>query len=70
MFYFALLIALFFNFSFDNFFFFRKEDEKGIKKYFPKAKFTYIPDAGHWVHADKPQEFLKIIISFMQNSNS
>lgn len=48
----------------------RREDEEAIKKFFPKAKFTYIPDAGHWVHADKPQEFLNILMSFIQNSTS
>ena len=32
-----------------------------IRKYFPSAKFVYIDGAGHWVHADKPKEFIKIV---------
>ncbi|WP_420862439.1 alpha/beta fold hydrolase [Algirhabdus cladophorae] len=28
-----------------------------IKPLFPKAKFAKIPDAGHWLHAEKPREF-------------
>jgi len=32
-----------------------------IRKYFPSAKFVYIDGAGHWVHADKPKEFIKVV---------
>lgn len=32
---------------------------------FPTAKFEYIPDAGHWLHADKPNEFLKLVSQFL-----
>lgn len=28
-----------------------------IRSYFPAAKFAKIPDAGHWLHAEKPREF-------------
>ncbi|MEP3347831.1 MAG: alpha/beta fold hydrolase [Litoreibacter sp.] len=28
-----------------------------IKSLFPHAKFAKIPDAGHWLHAQKPREF-------------
>lgn len=28
-----------------------------IKALFPKARFARIPDAGHWLHAEKPREF-------------
>ncbi|MBI4945482.1 MAG: alpha/beta fold hydrolase [Bacteroidetes bacterium] len=33
-----------------------------IKKIFPNSEFKTIEDAGHWVHADKPEEFAKTII--------
>lgn len=35
-----------------------KRDDRGtIKALFPKAQFAKIPDAGHWLHAEKPREF-------------
>ncbi|GJQ78155.1 hypothetical protein Trydic_g2487 [Trypoxylus dichotomus] len=45
--------------------FLRKEDEVDTKRYFPEAKFHYIPGAGHVVHADKPKEFIKICVDFL-----
>ncbi|KAL0266382.1 UNVERIFIED_CONTAM: hypothetical protein PYX00_008934 [Menopon gallinae] len=48
----------------------RKEEESGIKKLFPNASFSYIPEAGHWVHAEKPEEFLKIVTTFLQESGN
>ncbi|KAK6642162.1 hypothetical protein RUM44_013885 [Polyplax serrata] len=44
-----------------------KEEEKEILKLFPRAHFTYIQDAGHWVHSEKPEEFLKLVNAFVQN---
>lgn len=44
------------------------EDHDKIKKLFPSACFTYINGANHWVHADKPGEFLKITINFINES--
>ncbi|XP_043528442.1 protein ABHD11-like isoform X2 [Frieseomelitta varia] len=41
------------------------EDHDKIKKLFPSASFIYINDADHWVHADKPTEFLKTTIDFI-----
>ncbi|XP_076629700.1 sn-1-specific diacylglycerol lipase ABHD11 [Colletes latitarsis] len=41
------------------------EDHNKIKKYFPSGQFIYINDANHWVHADKPTEFLKIAVDFI-----
>jgi len=29
-----------------------------IKALFPNAKFAKIPDTGHWLHAEKPREFV------------
>lgn len=41
------------------------DDEEEIKKLFPSATFKYIPGAGHWVHADKPNEFLDEVCGFL-----
>jgi pimeloyl-ACP methyl ester carboxylesterase len=30
------------------------------------AKFQSIENAGHWVHAEAPQEFLQLILSFLE----
>ncbi|CAL7947224.1 unnamed protein product [Xylocopa violacea] len=43
----------------------RKQDHDKIKELFPSAHFIYINDANHWVHADKPIEFLKVTIDFI-----
>ena len=44
-----------------------KNSHDEIKKYFPSAKFVYIDGAGHWVHADKPKQFIKIVSQFLNN---
>ena len=35
----------------------RPEHRPRIKALFPKARFAKIPQAGHWLHAEKPREF-------------
>ena len=44
----------------------KKEDHERIKKLFPTAEFKYIPEAGHWVHVDKPVEFLNTVNAFIK----
>ena len=39
-----------------------------IRKTFPQAEIKTIPNAGHWVHADAPEEFLKIATDFLSNN--
>ncbi|XP_050544903.1 protein ABHD11-like [Daktulosphaira vitifoliae] len=41
------------------------ENHDAIRKIFPNAKFEYISDAGHWLHAEKPNEFLKLVTEFL-----
>ena len=36
-------------------------DIPGIKKIFPNSEFKTIAGAGHWVHADKPGEFMECL---------
>ncbi|XP_053626324.2 sn-1-specific diacylglycerol lipase ABHD11 isoform X4 [Cherax quadricarinatus] len=43
----------------------RREDEEAIQELFPHSSFHYIERAGHWVHADKPNEFLKLFFSLL-----
>ncbi|MGV4529480.1 alpha/beta fold hydrolase [Ornithobacterium rhinotracheale] len=40
-------------------------DTMQIKKYFPHAEITQIAGAGHWLHAEKPDEFLEICLNFL-----
>ena len=40
------------------------------QKVFPqitKDKVVIVPDAGHWVHFDKPEETIKLISSFLDD---
>ena len=48
----------------------QKNSHDEIKKYFPSAEFVYIDGAGHWVHADKPKEFIKIVAQFLNNNQT
>ena len=45
----------------------RLEDENKIKMLFPTAEMIEIPEAGHWVHADKPDELFEIMFHFIEN---
>jgi len=40
-------------------------DEPLIHELFPKAEIQTIISAGHWIHADKPEEFLKCVLTFL-----
>jgi len=40
-------------------------DEKMIKEYFSKSKIITINNASHWVHAEKPDEFIKAVKEFV-----
>lgn len=37
-----------------------------IHQLFPEAQFVTIPQAGHWVHADNPEGFVRAILPFLQ----
>nr|XP_034996039.1 protein ABHD11 isoform X2 [Zootoca vivipara] len=41
------------------------DDYPEIDRLFPEAEIQYVPDAGHWVHADQPQEFIAAICNFL-----
>jgi len=40
-------------------------DEPEIRRLFPAAQIQVIPAAGHWVHADSPEEFLRLALDFL-----
>lgn len=40
-------------------------DEIIIKKHFPKAKIETIKNAGHWLHAENPEEFYENVMKFL-----
>ncbi|MGC9374886.1 MAG: alpha/beta fold hydrolase [Bacteroidales bacterium] len=40
-------------------------DREAIKTVFPFAEIEIIPNAGHWLHAEQPNLFLKIIQNFL-----
>jgi len=45
------------------------EDFDQIYRNFPKADIKTIEGAGHWIHADKPDEFLKIVSEFLKSND-
>jgi len=42
----------------------RPEHEKAIRALFPNAIVARVEDAGHWVHVERPQEFLALVERF------
>ncbi|XP_006889849.1 PREDICTED: alpha/beta hydrolase domain-containing protein 11 [Elephantulus edwardii] len=36
-----------------------------MKRLFPRAQLQTVPNAGHWVHADRPQDFMAAIRGFL-----
>ncbi len=43
----------------------REEDLPLIRKLFPRVEFCEIPAAGHWVHVDAPEAFLRKVREFL-----
>ncbi|KAL2095388.1 hypothetical protein ACEWY4_010107 [Coilia grayii] len=43
------------------------EDYPEIQRLFPCADIQYIPDASHWIHADKPLDFISSLVAFLQS---
>lgn len=41
------------------------EHRPKIKSFFPKARFAKLPQAGHWLHADRPREFEAALRTFL-----
>ena len=43
----------------------KDEDLSDIEKRFPNYELTTISESGHWVHAEKPEEFYQAVTSFI-----
>jgi len=43
----------------------KEADHEKIKSIFPLAEFKVMKDAGHWLHAENPEEFVKTIRGFI-----
>lgn len=43
------------------------DDIPHIKDLFPNSSLVTIPGAGHWVHADTPESFAKVVLSFLSD---
>lgn len=41
------------------------DHREGIRALFPRARFARIPGAGHWLHAEKPREFVEAVRVFL-----
>ena len=41
------------------------DDEEHILQLFPYAEIKTIPNAGHWVHAERPKEFVDMVREFL-----
>ncbi|RYI09318.1 MAG: alpha/beta fold hydrolase [Acetobacteraceae bacterium] len=44
----------------------RAEHRDAIRALFPKARFAKVPGAGHWLHAEKPREFVETVRVFLE----
>ncbi len=43
----------------------KSTDLGGVKKYFPRAEVAMVPGAGHWVHAQAPENFEEMVRDFL-----
>lgn len=43
----------------------REEDLGDLRQSFPRAELATIPEASHWVHAEKPEDFLRETLRFL-----
>jgi esterase len=41
------------------------EDEPLIRQLFPQSQIQTVAGAGHWLHADQPAEFLRLLLDFL-----
>lgn len=44
------------------------EDHADIKRTFPHAEIVTINGAGHWIHAEKPNELYEVVLQFLEKS--
>ncbi|XP_078278303.1 sn-1-specific diacylglycerol lipase ABHD11 isoform X2 [Rhinoraja longicauda] len=44
------------------------KDYPEIKRLFPNSIIQHVPEAGHWVHAENPHDFINAICAFLETS--
>jgi len=44
----------------------QQKDHQTIQNHFPQADIRMVEDAGHWVHAEKPEELKTLVLEFLQ----
>jgi len=44
------------------------DDQAAIRRLFPRARIQTLPGAGHWVHAEQPQQLARIVREFLYRS--
>ena len=44
------------------------DDAPLIRQMFPQAEITTLPEAGHWVHVDAPEEFFQTVVNFLNKA--
>lgn len=47
----------------------RPEHHGTIARLFPEARVRIFPDAGHWPHVDRPEDFVQALLGFFRNTN-
>jgi esterase len=44
------------------------DDALLIRQIFPRAEIATLPEAGHWVHVDAPEEFFQTVLNFLNRA--
>ena len=42
------------------------DDYQEVKRYFPLSNIKIVKNAGHWVHAEEPIKFFKVVVDFLK----
>jgi esterase len=43
----------------------REEHIPTIERLFPNARIVHMPDVGHWIHAERPDAFVELVMPFL-----
>ena len=46
----------------------KDEHDEPMRALFPRAHKVMVKDAGHWVHSEKPEEFLAVLRGFLKQT--
>ena len=45
------------------------KSESAIQRHFPNSSLVWL-DTGHWVHAERPEEFVQTVVNFMKEQRT